>query len=302
MAKGLLEWLEPGERLVMGQVEVQRGDGDVAGLDGLEIGVFTGMPARRLAADPVVLASAGIEPLDDPFRIDALAELGGVGADAAVARRRQLQAGAERVAVERGDDLARIIGEHVLSGEQVQHASVFADAVAVGTYHLDYHWPDKPQRAGTGITTMVEPYQIPLRCLIPRGARNLLVPGRGASGDQMAMSSFRVMATVAQMGYAAGVAARQCVEDRTDLSDIDMVRLRATLESDGQSLDLSQYGPEAAELVGIPEPETFQPLPWDPKVARVWCICFRNREEREDPGAIHAINVSGGVGGADPNA
>ena len=25
------------------------------------------------------------------------------------------------------------------------------------------------------------------------------------------------------------------------------------------------YGPEAAELVGIPEPETFQPLPWDPE-------------------------------------
>ena len=23
------------------------------------------------------------------------------------------------------------------------------------------------------------------------------------------------------------------------------------------------YGPEAAELVGVPEPETFQPLPWD---------------------------------------
>ena len=31
------------------------------------------------------------------------------------------------------------------------------------------------------------------------------------------------------------------------------------------------YGPEAAELVGIPEPETFMPLPWDPKVARVFC-------------------------------
>ena len=45
------------------------------------------------------------------------------------------------------------------------------------------------------------------------------------------------------------------------------------------------YGPEAAELVGIPEPETFMPLPWDEKVARVWCQCFRNREERKDPGA-----------------
>ena len=45
------------------------------------------------------------------------------------------------------------------------------------------------------------------------------------------------------------------------------------------------YGPEAAELVGIPEPETFEVLPWDRKVARVWCTCFRNREERENPAA-----------------
>ena len=41
------------------------------------------------------------------------------------------------------------------------------------------------------------------------------------------------------------------------------------------------YGPEAWELVGIPEPETFRVLPWDSRVARVWCTCFRNREDRE---------------------
>ncbi len=44
------------------------------------------------------------------------------------------------------------------------------------------------------------------------------------------------------------------------------------------------YGPEAHELVGIPEPSTFAVLPWDTRVARVWCTTFRNREEREDPG------------------
>ena len=44
------------------------------------------------------------------------------------------------------------------------------------------------------------------------------------------------------------------------------------------------YGPEASELVGIPDPETFVRLPWDKRVARVFCTCFRNREERENPG------------------
>ncbi len=55
------------------------------------------------------------------------------------------------------------------------------------------------------------------------------------------------------------------------------------------------YGPEAPELVGLPEPETFMPLPWDSKVARVWCTCFRNREEREDPGAFLTSDCRGNL-------
>jgi glutamine synthetase len=44
------------------------------------------------------------------------------------------------------------------------------------------------------------------------------------------------------------------------------------------------YGPEASELIGIPDPETFVQLPWDERVGRVFCTCFRNREEDDDPG------------------
>ncbi|TVQ10696.1 MAG: glutamine synthetase, partial [Leptolyngbya sp. DLM2.Bin27] len=46
------------------------------------------------------------------------------------------------------------------------------------------------------------------------------------------------------------------------------------------------YGPEAAELVAIPDPETFCQLPWDKRVARVYCVCFRNREEEVDAAAF----------------
>ncbi len=48
--------------------------------------------------------------------------------------------------------------------------------------------------------------------------------------------------------------------------------------------DYIGYGPEAAELVGIPDPETFCQLPWDKRIARVYCTCFRNREEKVNPG------------------
>ncbi|MEO1590822.1 MAG: glutamine synthetase family protein [Cyanobacteria bacterium J06632_22] len=55
------------------------------------------------------------------------------------------------------------------------------------------------------------------------------------------------------------------------------------------------YGPESAELVAIPDPETFCQLPWDPRVARVYCVCFRNREEEEDPGAFLTADCRGNL-------
>ena len=55
------------------------------------------------------------------------------------------------------------------------------------------------------------------------------------------------------------------------------------------------YGPEAAELVGVPEPDTFAVLPWDRRVARVWCTCFRNREERDNPGGFLTSDSRGNL-------
>ncbi|MBF2096795.1 MAG: glutamine synthetase [Gloeomargaritaceae cyanobacterium C42_A2020_066] len=55
------------------------------------------------------------------------------------------------------------------------------------------------------------------------------------------------------------------------------------------------YGPEAAELVAIPDPETFCQLPWDKRVARVFCTCFRNREETADPGAFLTADCRGNL-------
>jgi len=136
----------------------------------------------------------------------------------------------------------RIVGEHILTEDDITHGAVFDDAVVVGTYHLDYHWPDKSQRAGTGITTMVEPYHIPLRSLIPKGAKNMLVAGRAASGDQMAMSSYRVMATCVQMGYAAGKAAAMCIEEDCSVNETPVKKLQKELIAEGQLLDLSSYG------------------------------------------------------------
>lgn len=55
------------------------------------------------------------------------------------------------------------------------------------------------------------------------------------------------------------------------------------------------YGPESWELVGIPEPDTFVQLPWDKRVARVFCTLFRGREHEENPGAFLTSDCRGNL-------
>ncbi len=59
--------------------------------------------------------------------------------------------------------------------------------------------------------------------------------------------------------------------------------------------DYIGYGPEARELVGIAEPETFAQLPWDPKTARVFCTLFRGREEEVDGGTFLTSDCRGNL-------
>lgn len=135
----------------------------------------------------------------------------------------------------------RIVGEYVLTESDVRKGGHFCDAVAVGSYQIDYHWPDILQRAGTGITDMVPPYQIPFRSLVPKGGKNILAAGRCVSGDQMAMSSFRVMTTCAQTGFAAGLACGLASSRGVDLPRLDVRSLQRTLEKHGQSLNTTPY-------------------------------------------------------------
>ena len=55
------------------------------------------------------------------------------------------------------------------------------------------------------------------------------------------------------------------------------------------------YGPESAELVGIPDPETFMQLPWDKRVGRFYCTLFRNREEKDNPGGFLTADSRGNL-------
>lgn len=134
----------------------------------------------------------------------------------------------------------RVEAVYLLSAGDILAGRRFPDGVAVGSYHTDYHWPTVAQRAGTGVTVQCPPHQIPLRAMRPRGAANLLVPGRGLGGDHLATSSFRVMGTCAQTGFAAGVAAALGAPERS-VDSVAVPELRARLRRAGARLDLAPY-------------------------------------------------------------
>jgi hypothetical protein len=100
----------------------------------------------------------------------------------------------------------RIIGEYRLTADDVLSARKFDDMIACGSYPLDIHNP-----AGKGTLLKRLPpgqsYSIPLRCLIPKKAEQLLVAGRCISGTHEAFSSFRVTPISMATGQAAGVCA-----------------------------------------------------------------------------------------------
>ncbi|MEW6380031.1 MAG: FAD-dependent oxidoreductase [bacterium] len=100
----------------------------------------------------------------------------------------------------------RIMGEYQLTIDDILTARKFDDVIARGSYPIDIHNPDG---AGTTLKQLPpgEAYDIPLRCLIPRGTENLLVAGRCISGTHEAHSSYRVMPIAIATGQAAGVCA-----------------------------------------------------------------------------------------------
>ncbi|MGI9303905.1 MAG: glutamine synthetase family protein [Gammaproteobacteria bacterium] len=59
--------------------------------------------------------------------------------------------------------------------------------------------------------------------------------------------------------------------------------------------NLIGFPPNASELLGVPDPETFCQLPWNKRIARVFCTVFRNREEAENPAAFLDMDCRGNL-------
>ncbi len=125
-----------------------------------------------------------------------------------------------------------IDGEACITAHDYVSGRRWDDAVCYSFYPIDVHDPE-----GHGIDTSSLPEgavpTIPLRALLPRGMRNLIVAGRCACGDQKAHSAFRVQASCMAMGQAAGAAAALAVGDVIEVREVPLAKLHALLRKHG---------------------------------------------------------------------
>lgn len=129
----------------------------------------------------------------------------------------------------------RVMGDYVMTEEDVLEARKFPDVIARGSYDVDIH---NPTGAGTVIKRLKpgESYDIPYRCLTPLGVDNLLIAGRPISATHEAHSSVRIMPICIAIGQAAGTAAALSVRERVIPRKLDIALLQKTLRSQGANL------------------------------------------------------------------
>ncbi|MDQ2733598.1 MAG: FAD-dependent oxidoreductase [Pseudomonadota bacterium] len=135
----------------------------------------------------------------------------------------------------------RLVGEAVLSADDVLGCADFADTIGVNGWPLELHvagdvewrWPPIPESRGFN--------QLPFRMLLPRrdtagGIDNLLVAGRCASMTHEGHSAARVSGACFVMGQAAGTAAALALRRAVAPHDLPAATLQQSLEAGGAFL------------------------------------------------------------------
>lgn len=134
----------------------------------------------------------------------------------------------------------RIVGEYMLTQDDVLGCADFDDSIGVNGWPLEMHmagdvkwlWPPIPESRGYN--------QLPYRMMLPRrgagAARNVLVAGRCASMTHEGQSAARVSGSCFAMGEAAGAAAALALKAGTLPAELPVAVLQARLREQGAFL------------------------------------------------------------------
>ncbi|MDM9580977.1 FAD-dependent oxidoreductase [Nostoc sp. GT001] len=119
-------------------------------------------------------------------------------------------------------------------------ASIFNDAIAVGNYANDHHYPGvqfplQPKSIRWGGRWTGTPFTIPYSCLIPATTDGFLVCEKNISVSHIANGATRLQPVVMGIGQAAGMAAAICVELNCQPRDLPIRKLQTALLEDNRS-------------------------------------------------------------------
>jgi hypothetical protein len=148
----------------------------------------------------------------------------------------------------------RMIGEVVLTQDDIQGKRKADDSIGLGSYGMDSHncqrYVDAKGHAKNEGDVQVHgspPYGISYKSLVPKSAEcgNLLVPVC-MSATHIAYGSIRMEPVYMIMGQACGTAAAMAIDDKVDVQKVDYARLRDRLLADKQLLEWKGGGGERA--------------------------------------------------------
>ncbi len=124
----------------------------------------------------------------------------------------------------------RIRGETIVTHDDYVSGRLFDDAVCWAFYPVDLHTRSgvRPKPLAEGVLPCV-----PLRALVPKGSRDLLVAGRSVSSDRLANSGLRVQATCMAMGQAAAATAALAAKQGTTPLDVPFDDVARVLREHG---------------------------------------------------------------------
>jgi hypothetical protein len=136
----------------------------------------------------------------------------------------------------------RIVGEVVLTAEDLSGGRRWPDVIARSAYPIDIHSPTgeidasldefQDDYLSQGVT-----YDIPYRCLVPKRVDQLLAAGRCISTTAEAHGATRVSPTCMALGQAAGTAAALAARAGVTPRELAVAELQDVLISQGVDID-----------------------------------------------------------------
>jgi hypothetical protein len=174
-------------------------------------------------------------------------------------------------------DSRRIVGEYILTGEDIAGGKKFDDSIAKFPEIFDTHHPTSgywgfrhhitssdpisgaincsapadlamypfcpPEESSYSVYANPTTYcEVPYRCIVPQKVDNLFVAGRCVSTDFHALAAVRIIAMCMSTGQAAGVAASLCIKQNCTPRELDGKQVRQVMIDDGVPLDKAPDG------------------------------------------------------------